>query len=140
MNAVSASPASSCKTGFALHRPDARLLRTVEISGLDDFTDTLIKAKLNALTKGKKSKVVEVSLTVGSDAFVIGKEIKDILWPYTCLVLSLERTNVVRGTAEIFEGDIITVHYETYDPKSTADELECLAGKQSDQVRSIMLS
>lgn len=114
-------------------------LLTVEVSGLDDFTDTLINAKLNALTQGKKSKIIEVSLTVGPDAFVIGKEIKDILWPYTCLVLSLERTNVVRGTAEIFEGDIITVHYETYDPKITADELECLAGKQSDEIRSVML-
>lgn len=113
-------------------------LLTVEISGLDDFTDTLIHAKLKGITKDKKRSIIEVQLKVGADAFVIGKEIKDVLWPYSCLVLSFEHSNLVRGTSQILEGDVVTVYYETYDPKGTADELEILVGKQSEEALRIM--
>ena len=111
----------------------------VEISGLDDFTDTIIHAKLKAITKGKKRTVIEVPLAVGPDAFVIGKEVKDVLWPYSCLVLSFEHSNLVRGASQILEGDVITMYYETYDPVATADELEILVGKQSEETRRIMI-
>ena len=113
-------------------------LLTVEISGLDDFTDTLIEAKLKSITKGKKRTVIEVPLKIGADAFVIGKEVKDILWPHSCLVISFEHSNLVRGTSQILEGDVVTMYYETYDPKSTADELEILVGKQDEETRRIM--
>jgi CIC family chloride channel protein len=113
-------------------------LLTVEISGLDDFTDTLIEAKLKSITKGKKRAVIEVPLKVGADAFVIGKEVKDILWPHSCLVISFEHSNLVRGTSQILEGDVVTMYYETYDPQSTADELEILVGKQDEETRRIM--
>lgn len=113
-------------------------LFTVELSGLDDFTDTVIHAKLKSITKGKKRTTVEVPLTVGADAFVIGKEVKDVLWPYSCLVLSFEHSNIVHGRSQILEGDVVTVHYETYNPTETADELEILVGKQSEETRRIM--
>ena len=113
-------------------------LFTVEISGLDDFTDTVIHAKLRSITKGKKRTTVEVPLTVGPNAFVIGKEVKDVLWPHSCLVLSFEHSNLVRGVSQILEGDVVTMYYETYDPAGTASELEILVGKQSEETRRIM--
>ena len=112
---------------------------TVELSGLEDFTDTLIEAKLHSLKEGKTSTVIEVPLKVTSDAFVIGKEMKDILWPISCVVLSIERANAVHGTTEILEGDVIKVHYETYDPVGTAEELSHLVGTQPEEIRERML-
>ena len=111
---------------------------TVEISGLEDFTDTLIEARLHSFKEGKASTVIEVPLRVSADAFVIGKEMRDILWPISCVVLSLERANAVHETTQIFEGDVITVHYETDDPAGTAEELRHLVGPQSDEIHQIM--
>ena len=114
-------------------------LLVVELSGLEDFTDTVIEAKVHALNKGQKPTVVEVPLTVARDSFAVGKEPKDILWPNSCVVVSFERAAETRHVIGICEGDIITVHYKTYHPDVTAEELAELVGEQSEQVKSIML-
>ena len=106
-------------------------LVVVELSGLEDFTDTVIHAKVRSITKGKQPTVVEASLTVKPEAFVIGKELQDILWPNSCVVVSFERVEKNREKIGINEGDIITVHYTTFHPETTAEELNVLVGDQS---------
>ncbi len=110
----------------------------VKVSGLSDFTSTVIKAKANAIHKGKKPHVIEVPLTVGKDSFVIDKDIRDILWPASCTFLSIERGPNKTGKIGIAEGDILTVHYTTYDPIATANEFEVLVGNQSEEIDIIM--
>ena len=110
----------------------------VEVSGLSDFTSTVIKAKANAIHKGKTPHVIEVPLTVGKDSFVIDKDIRDILWPASCTFLSIERGPNKTGKIGIAEGDILTVHYTTYDPIATANEFEVLVGNQSEEIDIIM--
>lgn len=110
----------------------------VEISGLDDFTDTVIKAKAHAIHKGKEPYIIEAPLTVCKGAFVIDKEPRDILWPADCVVLSTEKGGDRRGKLGMAEGDIVTVHYKTYDPVATAAEFEVLVGDQSEDVDRIM--
>ncbi|MBO5653862.1 MAG: chloride channel protein, partial [Clostridia bacterium] len=63
----------------------------VEVSGLGDFTGTVIKTRANALSKGKHPYVIEAPLTVYKDSFVIDKELPDVLWPASCTLLSIER-------------------------------------------------
>ena len=106
---------------------------TVELSGLEDFTDTIIEAKVRKITRGKKPMVVESALTVTAGSFVEGKELRDILWPYSCVVVSFERAQKNKGLTTIEEGDIITVHYKTYAPEGTAEELYTLVGEQSNK-------
>ena len=114
-------------------------LLTVELSGLEDFTDTVINATISRIHKGKTPSVIEVSLTVKKTSFVIGKERRDILWPNSCTLVSFERAQKNKGNTEISEGDIITLHYKTYDPAATAREIEILVGNQSDEVRAVMI-
>ena len=40
----------------------------------------------------------------------------------------------------IAEGDVITVHYKTYNPEATAEALRTLVGEQSDEVNRLMSS
>lgn len=115
-------------------------LLVVEASGLEDFTDTVIRAKLRAINRGRKESVVEVSLTVGENAFVLGKEPRDILWPHACAVVSVDRAIGNEQKIGISAGDILTVYYKTFDPASTADELTALVGKQSEGVMRVMLA
>jgi CIC family chloride channel protein len=107
-------------------------LLVVEASGLEDFTDTVIDAKLRSLSRGKKPALIEATFTVSENAFVVGKEIRDVFWPNSCVVISFERLPENFGKPKIAAGDIITVRYSTYDLFATAEELKALVGEDSE--------
>ena len=110
----------------------------IEAVGMTDFTDTVIESKIRSIKKGKTATIVDVSLTVTKNAFAIGKEMRDILLPNACFVVSIERTPEHKGKHEILEGDVIAVHYKTYNPAATAEELTVIMGEQAEQVRKAM--
>lgn len=111
---------------------------TLEASGLDDFTDTVIKMKAKAIHKGKEAHTIEVPLTVREGSFVIDKELRDILWPASCVFLSIEKGPNRTDKLGVAAGDILTVRYKTYDPVATAAEFEILVGDQSKETDKIM--
>ncbi len=113
-------------------------LLTVEMSGLEDFTDTVIQSKIHAIHQGQKPHVIQVPLTVRADSFVLGKEMRDILWPNACSIVSFERAPENRETVGIGEGDMITVHYETYHPDVVCEEFKILVGEQSEEIWRMM--
>ena len=104
-----------------------------------DFTDTVIESNVRAYKKGKTVAIVDVPLTAKKDSFVVGMQLRDILWPNSCFVVSIERAAVHHGNHEIREGDVITLHYKTYNPKATAEELKILMGEQSEEIEKIMI-
>lgn len=110
----------------------------VEIFGVEDFTDTVIESKLRSFKKGKIATVVTVPLTVGKNAFVIGKQLQDILWPNDCFVVSIEHSSENKDSHEISSGDIITLRYTTYDTAATAKELKTLMGNQPHEVEKMI--
>ena len=105
-------------------------LLVTEASGLEDFTDTMIDAKIKKISRGKTPTVVETSLRVGHGSFAVGKEIRDLLWPNSCVVVSYERAEQNHSAQGIAPSDIITVRYSTYDKEATISELEALVGEQ----------
>ena len=113
-------------------------LLSVEASGLEDLTDKIIEAKLHKAAWGRKPISVEESLTVGKDAFIIGKELRDVLWPNACVVVAYDRADSSHDRGVISEGDVITLRYVTYDLAETKDELNYLAGKQSCDAKQII--
>lgn len=100
----------------------------VETLGVTAFTDTVIEGKVEERNRGKQMQVVNVRLTVSESAFVVGKEIRDILWPPTCVVLSVQKHG--ETAVGITAGDILRVRYQTFDPAETMAELEALVGRQ----------
>lgn len=112
-------------------------LLTVEISGLEDFTDTVIRSKVRSFSKGKSPAVIEASFTVARDAFAVGKELRDILWPASSRIIAYEHADAAGGGG-IAAGDVITVRYETYLPADTAAEFRALVGAQSEETERAM--
>jgi H+/Cl- antiporter ClcA len=110
----------------------------VELSGIKDFTDTVVDIKKHAFHKGKEPYIVEVPLTVYDNSFVVGKELRDILWPAACVVVYVEQLTKGSDKLTIAAGDIIYVHYKTYYPIDTANEVDVLVGKQSKDIEDIM--
>ncbi len=104
----------------------------IETLGIHDFTDIVIESKLNKLRKGKKDKVIDCKFTVTDDAFAVGKEIRDILWPPTCTVIAVHKKPSTHHHSHtgIAEGDVLTLHYHTYDEAETFKNLESILGKQ----------
>jgi hypothetical protein len=105
-----------------------------ELTGKLAFTDTVILAKVHDAHAGKKPIVVDSHMRVGHGAFAIGMEIRDVLWPPTCTVLSVHKKNPVGGehAGHIAEGDLMHLHYLTYDPEESFELLTRILGEQTD--------
>lgn len=110
-----------------------------EVSGKLSFTDTVIESRAEAAHHGITPLIVDSFMTVQRGSFADGMEIRDILWPSTCAVLSVDKTashSVQRGEHQIYAGDILHLHYQTYDPESTMQTLIAIMGEQpAEQLR-----
>lgn len=117
----------------------------IETAGVVAFNETVIEGKIEDENKGKTTSIIDTHLTVQEGAFVIGKEIRDILWPPTCVVLSVHRPSASDDEDEneaeaeshipgISVGDVLHVHYQTCTPSETWKSLEALVGLQSAHV------
>ncbi len=106
----------------------------IETTGIPDFCDIVVEAKTEAAHHGKASETMELNLTVAPHSFVDGKEIRDILWPPSCTILSVKRSEAVHthGGTGMGAGDELRIHVRTYSPTETLRDLEALVGKQSD--------
>ncbi len=111
---------------------------TVELSGLEDFTDTVLESKIEAISKGKNPTVIVAPITVMPDSFVVGKEIHDILWPNACTIVAYKHANTDPEKNIIGVGDVISVRYETFNPASTYKQIKALVGKQDEEIEHIM--
>ena len=113
-------------------------LIVAEASGIEDFTDTVIESKMNSVHSGCKPMVVTVPLTVKEGSFAVGKETRDTLLPHSCVLVSYEAAGHHHGHA-FMAGDVLTVRYETYNPRATRDELIAIVGEQSNEVCTLMM-
>lgn len=108
----------------------------IETVGVQSFNDAVIDSKLEDRNRGRDMQVFDVRFTVQEKAFAVEKEIRDILWPPTCVVLSVEKNPTTSAMAGLSAGDVLHVHYSTCYPEETYAELEMLVGEQSEKVRS----
>ena len=104
-----------------------------EISGKISFADTVIEAHAEAAHRGKSTVIISSHLVVQEGSFADGMEIRDILWPPTCAVLSIDKKlshTLHHSPHEVREGDMLHLHYQTYDPEKTMEMLTAILGEQ----------
>lgn len=105
----------------------------VEVSGIAGFNETVTESLVEKSRVGKVSQTVSADVTVRPGAFVVGKEIRNILWPPSCVILSVSRNaqkkDLPSGGME--EGDVLHVHFTSCNPRETMENLEALVGKQA---------
>ena len=103
----------------------------IETLGIVGFTETVIEKKVEDAHEGKTATVVDTHVVVKKGSFVVGKEIRDILWPPTCIVLSVKKSHsATKHDVGISAGDILHIHYQTFDNEETSKLLETLIGSQ----------
>lgn len=109
-----------------------------ELSGKASYADTVIESRTEAAHHGKDAVIIDSHMTVKAGAFADGMEIRDILWPPTCAVLSIDRNQsntAHHTTSQMREGDVLHLHYQTYDPEQTMLMLVDILGEQPDNQR-----
>ena len=102
----------------------------IETVGIHSFNDTVIEHKIKERTDGKVAQTLDVYMTVQKGAFAVGKEIRDILWPPSCVVLSVKRSE--GEGASMRAGDVLNLKCRTYDKAETLSLLEALLGTQTE--------
>ncbi len=105
----------------------------IETWGVTSLHDMVINSKVAAFNRGKESVVVDTFITVKENSFAVGKEARDILWPPTCLVLSIKKPKDGEAKGEhgiLGVGDTIHIHYQTFEPETTVRSIEAIVGIQ----------
>lgn len=110
----------------------------VEFSSAKDFTDTVIEAKIEKAHRGKIPLIVNTYVTVMENSFASGKEVKELLLPPTCTVLSIDTATspLAQHSSYLAAGDVLHIHYSTYDNLETARLLCDLFGNQDADPRT----
>ncbi len=86
--------------------------------------------------KGKTARMMSFTMKVSKDAFVIGKTVRDVMWPSSSVVVSITRAdNSVQdtdhnGEKKLFEGDTVVIRAKTYDEQEIIKSLRGLVGEQ----------
>ncbi len=112
----------------------------IETMAVHSFVEAVVETKVKRETAGKETHVVDKLLAVQPSSFIVGKEVRDILWPPTCTVLSVRKKNSLHADETISAGDVLHVHYRTYDDAKTVDLLEHIVGRQTDGVFNVTQS
>lgn len=109
----------------------------IETFGIPAFADTVIESKTEAFHHGKKEYIIEADFTVMPGAFVCGKEVRDVILPPTCVILSIQKNQTINiASTALSEGDILHVHFQTFDPTETMEQFEALLGHQTNETNS----
>ena len=110
----------------------------IEFSGKVSFADKIIESKAHAAHEDRVPLIINSYVTVQENSFAVGKELRDLLLPPTCAVLSIEMKNPgasLHSAAELSAGDVLHLHYRTYKAKDSIESLEAIFGKQEKNER-----
>ncbi len=111
----------------------------IEILSVPSLQDMVINQKVERFNKGKTSTVVDTFVTVTPESFAQGKEVRNILLPPTCTVLSVKKQQKVSTVHEaglLESGDILHIHYQSYNIEETQKAIEAIFGNQSENSKT----
>ncbi|MBQ8339988.1 MAG: chloride channel protein [Clostridia bacterium] len=105
----------------------------VEVLQAASINEIAMERDIHRENRGKVRHSYDISVDVMPGSFAVGKEPRDILWPASCVVLSMniDPTNERNyGGGPIREHNILRLNFSTYDPERTERELCAILGDQ----------
>lgn len=107
----------------------------VELLEITPLYDELLESTLRKLHNGQEKKIITFEEIIENGSFVVGRSVRDILWPAGCQVQKIVKVNkhgdiVTRtdkdGERLIHAGDLYIIQAETYNPERTLKEIHDL--------------
>lgn len=105
-----------------------------EIFNLTPFYDKALEEMTEACHHGKQMKISRFTLIVSPGDFVVGKALRDIMWPHTSVIESISHagSDILKemddGEQRLYVGDRITIRAAYYDREEILTLLLGLAG------------
>ena len=105
------------------------------------FYDIALERMEETQNRGKQPVIAYFEMRVSHGAFVIGKTVRDIMWPSSAVVTGVTRASEAEedmdhdGEKKLLEGDTVTLRAKFYDEDEIRALLSGLVGKDHEIVR-----
>ena len=112
-----------------------------EIFNLKPFYDIALENMEHKQNQGKQPTIACFEMKVAADAFVVGKTVRDIMWPHSSVVISVKRANEDNqdmdndGEKKLYAEDTLVLRAKFYDEDEIRKILEGLVGKKYEITR-----
>ena len=109
-----------------------------EIFNRKPFYDSVLEDMEEVQNHGIKRRIVRFEMKISENAFVVGKSVRDILWPHSGVVSSIVRASDAHrimdndGEKRLYVGDTITLRAQIYNEEETVQYLYSLVGNDYD--------
>ena len=108
-----------------------------EIFNQKPFYDIALENMEHAQNKGKQPEIAHFTMKVTENAFVVGKTVRDVMWPHSTVVLSIKRAEAKNedmdndGEKRLYVGDTLVVRAKFFDEDELKNHLKGLVGENS---------
>ncbi len=112
-----------------------------ELFNQKPFYDIALENMEHAQNKGRKPRIACFGMKVSEHAFVIGKTVRDIMWPPSSVVISITRADETRqdmdndGEKRLYAGDTLVVRAKFFDEADVIKQLSSLVG--NDDIKEV---
>lgn len=106
-----------------------------ELFNQKPFYDKVLEGMEKKQNKDKIASIVRFEMRISHGSFVVGKAVRDILWPASSVVLSVTRNGDSErdmdhdGEKKLYPGDTVVLQAKLYDADEVLQELEGLVGR-----------
>ena len=107
----------------------------VEMFDQPSFYDRVVEKMEHKEYEGKEKIIGDFTVTVSKNAFVAGKQVRDVMWPHSLVILNICRTNDAQpdldngGERKLYADDVISFRCPYYDKEELFNEIYYLVGK-----------
>ena len=106
-----------------------------ELFNQKPFYDKVLEGMEKKQNKDKVARILRFETKISHGSFVVGKAVRDVLWPASSVVTSITRSGAEEkdmdhdGEKKLYPGDTIVLRVKTYDEEEIIAELEGLVGR-----------
>lgn len=99
------------------------------------FYDKALEEMTEVQHPGKEMMISSFTLTVSPNAFVVGKAVRDIMWPHASVIMSItygsnHQVKMDDGEQRLYAGDKVTIWAGYYDEEEILELLRGLVGTE----------
>lgn len=113
-----------------------------ETFNLTPFYDRALENMEHAQNAGKTPVIAHFEMKVSHDSFVVGKAVRDIMWPSASVVISITRADETRkdmdndGEKKLYVGDTLVLRARFFDEDEIRKTLIGLVGSEHEIIRT----
>lgn len=105
-----------------------------ELFNQKPFYDKVLEGMEKKQNQDKVARIIRFETKISHGSFVVGKAVRDVLWPASSVVTSITRAGAEKkdmdhdGEKKLYPGDTIVLRVKTYDEEEIRRELAGLVG------------